>query len=85
MSDTNPEQYNFPVYITQCGGLARRVGETHIFITKPNCPGLGVGDEVPKEWGLAAANEKARGEALDLFAPSGLWGDYSFDGYPDQF
>ncbi len=85
MSGMSLDQYNFEVYGTQGGGLARRVGDTYIFITKPNCPGLDVGDEVPKEWDIAAANEKARAKVLDRFAPSGLWGDYSFDGYPDQF
>lgn len=85
MSDTSLEQYNFPVFGTQGGGLARREGSRYVFITKPDCPGLDVGDEVPKEWDLAAANKPAREETLDRFAPNGLWGDYSFDGYPDQF
>lgn len=85
MADKTPEEYNFPVYGTQGGGLARRDGDKFIFLTKPNCPGLDVGDEVPKEWDLAAANSKARNEVLDQFAPQGPLGDYSFDGYPEEF
>ena len=85
MVDTSLEQYSFAVFGTQGGGLARRDGSRYIFVTKPECPGFEVGDVVPKEWDLIAANEKARAEVLDYFAPSGLWGDYSWDGYPNQF
>lgn len=54
--------YRFPVYATQGGGLARFVGDTLIFVTEPDCPGLGVGDEVPEEWSFVAVNELARQE-----------------------
>jgi hypothetical protein len=53
--------YDFPVWGTQGGGLARRRGDgKYFFVTEPKCPGLAVGDQVPEEWGLAAANTEAR-------------------------
>ncbi len=64
--------YNYPVWATQGGGLAREVGGKCIFIEEPDCPGLDVGDEVPEEWGLAPANEMAT-EEMDRFAPGGPW------------
>ena len=51
--------YNYPVYGTQGGGLAREVNGTFIFVEKPTCPGLDVGDEVPHEWGIISANRLA--------------------------
>jgi hypothetical protein len=53
------KSYEFAVYGTQGGGLARRIGDTYIFVTMPDCPGLDVGDEVPKEWDLQPANQLA--------------------------
>ncbi len=54
-------EYNFPVFATQGGGLARQVGDsdTFIFVEASDCPGLGVGDFVPKEWDLIPANRAA--------------------------
>lgn len=52
--------YNFPVFGTQGGGLAREVKGQYFFVTKPDCPGLDVGDEVPAEWDLIPANDLAR-------------------------
>jgi hypothetical protein len=52
------KDYNYPVYGTQ-GGLCRFIGETGIFITKPDCPGFDVGDEVPQEWDMLPANDLA--------------------------
>jgi hypothetical protein len=57
--------YNFPVYGTQGGGLAREVNGTYIFITDPDCPGLAVGDEVPKEWDIQPANDLASHASLE--------------------
>ena len=54
--------YNFPVWGTQGGGLAREANGKYIFVTKPDCPGLDVGDEVPQEWDLQPANELARNQ-----------------------
>ena len=54
--------YSYPVWYTQGGGLAREVNGTLIFVEKPGCPGLGVGDEVPAEWDTVPANELAREE-----------------------
>ena len=60
------EQYNFPVYGTQGGGLARDVNGILVFVEKPDgCPELGVGDEVPCEWDIQPANRLAREEAFD--------------------
>ena len=56
------KEHDFPVYGTQGGGLAREVNGTYVFVTKPNCPGLGVGDVVPREWDLQPANAAARQE-----------------------
>ena len=55
--------YNFPVWGTQGGGLVREVGSNrYIFVEKPDCPGLDVGDYMPEEWGIAPANQTARDE-----------------------
>lgn len=56
--------YQFPVYGTQGGGLVRETGGKFIFIEKPNCPGLDVGDEMPKEWDYQPANKFARQEVV---------------------
>ena len=53
------KKYNFPVFATQGGGLARVVNNIAIFIEKPDCPGLDVGDTVPDEWDLVPINELA--------------------------
>ena len=53
-------KFNFPVWGTQGGGLVREVGNTYFFVTKPDCPGLDVGDDMPEEWGVVPANELAR-------------------------
>jgi hypothetical protein len=58
--------YNFPVYATQGGGVARYVGDTCIFVeAPPDCMGLSIGDPVPREWSTCAANEAARNEMSD--------------------
>lgn len=57
-------EYNYPVFGTQGGGLAREVNGQLIFVTKPDCPGLDVGDDVPKEWDYQPANELARQQLL---------------------
>ena len=56
------EDYKYPVWGTQGGGLARRVGGIYyVFVKAPDdCPELGVGDEVPDLWDLAPANNLAR-------------------------
>ncbi len=53
-------EYKYPVWGTQGGGLVREAGGTYIFVEKPNCPGLDVGDEMPEEWGIIPANGLAR-------------------------
>ena len=56
------QKFNFPVYATQGGGLARRVGEVYVFVTDSDCPGLGIGEIVPQEWDLIPANGQAQTE-----------------------
>jgi hypothetical protein len=53
--------YNFPVYGTQGGGLVREIAPNlYRFVEKPNCPGLDVGDTMPKEWGIVPVNQRAQ-------------------------
>lgn len=59
-------EYGFPVWGTQGGGLARKEGRIFVFITKPDCPDLDVGDMVPDEWDLAPANQDAHDEDSSL-------------------
>ena len=49
-------EYNFTVYRTPGGGLVREAGNILIFVTKPACPGLDVGDEMPEMWDYQPAN-----------------------------
>ncbi len=65
MAERRIEDYRYPVYATQGGGLARCVNGTWIFVTDPKCPGLGVGDDVPAEWDVAPANQLAIEEGRD--------------------
>ncbi len=55
-------EYKYPVWGTQGGGLVREVNGTYIFVEKPDCPELDVGDEMPEEWGIVPANHFARRE-----------------------
>lgn len=55
-------EFRYPVYGTQGGGLVREVSGKFIFVEKPDCPGLDVGDEMPEEWGIVPANHHARRE-----------------------
>lgn len=59
-------KYPFPVYGTQGGGLAKRVGEILVFVEAPP-PGMGlnVGDKVPSEWDYQPANEAARDQVRE--------------------
>ena len=44
--------YNFPVFGTQGGGLVREVSQNpfvYVFVEKPDCSGLDVGDTMPKD------------------------------------
>ena len=65
---TMHRNYNYPVWATQGGGLAREVNGKQIFIEKPDCPGLDIGDDVPAEWDLVPVNEMARKE-MEKFEP----------------
>lgn len=57
---TEQREYSFPVWGTQGGGLVRAVKGVYIFVEKPDCPGLVVGDELPAEWDIIPANTLAR-------------------------
>jgi len=61
------DRYNYPVWGTQGGGIVRESGSGYIFVTKPNCPGLDVGDTMPDEWGLIPANDLATEEAHETW------------------
>ena len=54
------KDYDYPVFGTQGGGLVRESNGIFIFIEKPDCPGLDVGDEMPEMWDIIPANERAR-------------------------
>jgi hypothetical protein len=54
------EKYNFPVFATQGGGLAQKLGKSFVFVEAPDCPGLSVGDLVPEEWEIAATDDQSR-------------------------
>ena len=56
--------YRYAVWGTQGGGLVREVQGTFIFVEKPQCPGLDVGDEMPQEWDIIPANQQARDAAF---------------------
>lgn len=60
------QDYKFPVYATQGGGLVRFVRDRPIFITKPDCPGLNIGDRVPRDWDMAPANDLAQKELEEI-------------------
>ncbi len=62
--------YNFPVFGTQGGGLVQEVAPNlYKFVEKPDCPGLDVGDFMPKEWDIITANRQAR-EEVDNLVPT---------------
>jgi len=67
MDSGTKRTYNFPVYGTQGGGLARDVNGIFVFVTKPECPGLDVGDEVPEHWDFIPANDLARKREMAEF------------------
>lgn len=53
--------YDFPVWGTQGGGLVKQEGDHYVFVEPPSdFPDIKVGDKMPPEWGLAAANGLAR-------------------------
>lgn len=51
--------FNYPVWGTQGGGLVRETDGMYIFVSKPDCPGLDVGDEMPEDWSIVPANRRA--------------------------
>lgn len=66
-------EYNFPVWGTQGGGLVREVSPNKfVFIEKPNCPGLDVGDFMPEEWGIIPANSSARADMENEMSMSSI-------------
>jgi hypothetical protein len=60
------QTYNFPVYATQGGGLVREVAPNrYIFVEKPDCSGLSVGDYMPEGWSTIPANALAHQSMMD--------------------
>jgi hypothetical protein len=51
--------YEFGVWITHGGGLARQNGSNFVFIDPPKCTDFAVGDSVPQEWDLVPQNSIA--------------------------
>jgi hypothetical protein len=58
-------QFSYPVFAAQGGGLVREVNGTFIFIEKPDCPGLDVGDEMPTDWDYQPVNAAAKAQLQD--------------------
>jgi len=60
----NPDDYPFPVFHSQGGGLVKEVGRspfTYVFVEAPDgCPGLKVGDQMPTGWDIVPANVAAQ-------------------------
>lgn len=55
--------YKFPVYGTQGGGIVREINNKYYFIIAPeHVSGLTIGDEMPQEWSIVPANDLARKE-----------------------
>jgi hypothetical protein len=58
---TGVEQYAFPVFGTQGGGLVRWVNGQYEFVEVPDwITGAKVGDPMPEEWGVIPANNSAQ-------------------------
>jgi len=70
--ENETREFRYPVFATQGGGLVREVNGRYIFVVKPDCPGLDVGDEMPSEWGIASANRLAIEQLCDE--------EFGFDG-----
>ena len=63
--------FPFPVWGTQGGGLVREAGTSGVyhFVQAPEPDmNLGVGDTMPREWGIAPANTAARVAMEEMFA-----------------
>lgn len=54
------QEYTYPVYSTQGGGLVRFVGNHAVFIVAPPWGSLGIGDYMPEEWDVIPDNDLAR-------------------------
>lgn len=82
-------KHNFPVFVTQGGGLVREISQNpyvYVFVEKPDCPGLDVGETMPKEWDIVPANQAARNLIADeQFGSSDPFVDHGeFDGLNDE-
>ncbi len=57
------EEYPFPVYSTQHGGLVHRVDNDYVFVSEPSAQtGLQIGESMPRYWDITPANDLARKE-----------------------
>jgi hypothetical protein len=75
------QEYNFPVYGTQGGGLVRRSGDHYVFVEVPNWGNFNIGDTMPDEWGIASANQLALSETDPDIDPF----DDDYDGDGDDY
>ena len=58
-------EFDFPVYGTQGGGLARMLDGAFVWVKTPQVSAFNYmkeGDQIPEEWDLIPANEAARFE-----------------------
>ncbi len=60
------QNYDFPVFATQRGGLVREVGHKKVFVEIPPSSDFKVGDLMPEEWITLPANEKFSAFSLEL-------------------
>lgn len=60
--DQPAEQFPFPVYATQGGGLVKEIAGSGVyrFVTDTGIPGYGIGETMPADWSTFPANRLAR-------------------------
>ena len=67
--------YDFPVYRTQGGGLVKEVDGKLVWVETPTSSAFArmkIGDEMPEEWDIAPGNELARKELIQDDIPDSL-------------
>ena len=67
-----------PYFVTQGGGKVVDAGGLFIFIEKPDCPGLEVGDVKPDEWDMLGPFDENGKRITDFFDPNDP-GDIDWD------
>ena len=58
------EDYDFPLWVTQEGGIVCYDPEQmrYVFVKKPDCLGFGIGDSMPEWWDVISINQVRKGE-----------------------